>query len=227
MKISTLIEVLIFWGMLLGILAFAFGTIGNLQVFLSYLKYVYFIFVAFGMVRFVHKTSILESFGLLNWRYFSLVILMVISIGARYMSGIAMPNTFTSIVIAPISEEVFFRGYLLGCFKTKNATTTKAFSSIFFVTFLFTLAHVFKPDIGIVGLVFAIPCLGAMAGILYWVTKTIIPSITIHTAWNFFISTKPETRFTSNFWIWIILIFLPNILLVIEYFWMKRRESSL
>ena len=128
----------------------------------------------------------------------------------------------SAIVVAPISEEFFFRGYMLGRLKTENSTYIRVVESVFFISILFLLSHIFVPDVGIKDFVFYFPLLGAMLGITYWIVGSIIPAITIHTAWNLFFSTTAETHFSINFWFWIILIFLPNFLLVAEHFLRKN-----
>ncbi len=219
-------EIIIVWIISFIFVGLSSCSTGNARSFWAYSTYVYFIFVSFGMIGFIHKISVIKRLGIQNLRYFTLGLTIIISIGARYLLGIANPDSLTSLVIAPLSEEIFFRGYLLGNFKTQNSSTKRIYGSIVIISILFTISHILKPDAGLFGLIFKIPCLALLCGISYWLLGTIVPSISIRTAWNFFASTKRETHFSNDFWLWIVLIFLPNIILIIEYFWQKRKSIN-
>lgn len=88
------------------------------------------------------------------------------------------PVTFVLFVILlPLIEEIFFRGILLGHMLHK-LNVTKA---IIISSFLYALAQW-----GNEHLLTAL-LLGAVSGLLYVVTRSLLSSIIFHIAWNFFI----------------------------------------
>lgn len=85
-----------------------------------------------------------------------------------------------AVVLAPLIEELFFRGFLLTFFK--NYTTT--LGAIFFSAGIFAFAHANIDS--------AIPLwvLGIVLGIAYQHTGSLLLPIGIHACWNFFTATS-------------------------------------
>jgi membrane protease YdiL (CAAX protease family) len=138
------------------------------------------------MTKFVHKQNIIESFGLQKWRFLSLIFLVIVSIAASYLYNADNQSLFFSIVWTPIPEEIFFRGYLLGRLKNMKATKKFNFAFVILVSLIFSLSHLFNPNIGIFNIAFWLLLLGIFLGVLYWRTGSILPSSIAHTIWNFF-----------------------------------------
>ncbi|WP_369690869.1 CPBP family intramembrane glutamic endopeptidase [Rossellomorea vietnamensis] len=85
-------------------------------------------------------------------------------------------------ILAPIWEEMFFKGLLL----RKLMEKTNSFIALFVVIFIFPVVHIsglydnFTKDL------FMIFLAGTLTSLLYLKTKSVFPSIILHVIWNLF-----------------------------------------
>ena len=227
-KLIAFLEVFLPWIILLALLWLYYSplAVDSVRSFLTYLIYFYSVLVPVGLVRIVGKQSVVERFGLQGWRYLALAVLGFVSLAVTFLSGIVISTAFLSVVLAPMQEEVFFRGYMLGRFRNeKKLRNPKVFlASVLLVAGAFALSHIFTPGIRIDD-VLLLFLAGNIFGVVYWFGGTILPSAILHTVWNFFNETKEEYQFSLEFWFWIFLIILPIIPFFFEEL-LKRRKRE-
>ena len=97
----------------------------------------------------------------------------------------SIPRIITGAIIAPIIEELFYRGFIL----EKLLNIYKVSLAIFFSAILFGFSHFdsVSPSFGSLTTVF-ITFLGAIfTGILYFKTRKIVYPIILHITWNLII----------------------------------------
>jgi hypothetical protein len=82
-------------------------------------------------------------------------------------------------LIVAISEEVFFRGYVLNILKNSLGSSL----GIFFSSLLFALVHIFNENVGLVGLI-NIFLFGIIAALLYTRSNNLSAPIGLHFTWN-------------------------------------------
>jgi len=102
-------------------------------------------------------------------------------------------NTVYTIIIAPLMEEIFFRGFVLGTPFGRNKDyrlwTPGRFFHLLFSSLLFALAHIFKHStvFSFDTLVFVLVYYGANGiplGFVYLWTKTILWCFIVHIVFN-------------------------------------------
>jgi membrane protease YdiL (CAAX protease family) len=224
--VSKMLEVSMIWGILF-VLIFLYyspiATSNSIHDFLGNIILIYYLVVPIGIIRFVQKQSVIERFGLQSLRYLALAFVIIISLAIVFLSGIVNNLTaFSSIILAPIPEEIFFRGYMLGTLRSQKANLKLFLGSILLVSTTFAFSHSFKYDILGTAPVFA---LGFVFGVLYWFSHSIVPSATIHIAWNFMGDVKAEYQPSLSYVLWVVLLVMPLILVMIKENW--RREKTL
>jgi membrane protease YdiL (CAAX protease family) len=223
-KKTLSVVVIIAWVILFALLwLLSILPIRNVPTFSVYFVNFYMIVVSIGVIRFVEKQSVIERLGVQSWRYLALALLSFVSLVAVYFSRILNPTAFTPIFLAPVSEEIFFRGYMLGRFRNEETLNSRwQFAYLFFVSVAFALSHIFI--YGISGVIIGIFCMGAVYGIVYWFIGSILASVSIHTIYNFVVTAG--AYWTSlDFWIWIFLITLPLIVVILQEL-LKRRKKE-
>ena len=103
---------------------------------------------------------------------------------SQYFFILLTAEGFRSLVLAPISEEIVFRGFIYGCLRKKIGTmlgiTTQAMA--------FSLCHfdIFFDGTSNIGLFISRFALGLILGILYEKTGNLLPSIVCHSLLNYF-----------------------------------------
>jgi membrane protease YdiL (CAAX protease family) len=197
----------------------------SLKTFLQYLTYFYFLAVPLGIVRFVEKQGIVERFGLQPLRYLGLATLVVADLYLVYLSGLLKWTSFTSVLIAPMTEEMFFRGYMLGEFR--NDDTMDILRPILYwllTAAAFTLSHVFVYQS--LGNLFCVFLGGILVGLFYWVTKSILAPIGVHTAWNVFLEAKETSGFSIQLSAAILAVLLvPVVTFIVESRMVKAMDK--
>jgi len=159
---------------------------GNLHSFSTYLVAIYLIAMPVGAVRFIEKQSIIERFGIQAFKFLLLMLLIFTSLWVTYLSGVVDWTAFVSLVLAPIPEEIFFRGYILGRVtngKTK-LTLRRALFAHLLASLIFALSHVFKYDLAGISFSFGF---GLIMGFTYLMTGSILLPSIVHTGFNFLI----------------------------------------
>ena len=96
-------------------------------------------------------------------------------------------SVIASIIFIPITEELFFRNYILsGLMKNYNPTKAIILSSLLFASIHIPLVSLFYEFMDFSFNHAYITMFGGLiSGILFYKTKSIIPSIIFHTFWNF------------------------------------------
>lgn len=224
-KVSAFLPFII-WFALLPLLWLTSRTRGVTSYFSASLIAIYMIVVPLTMVRFAEKQSITERFGLRSARFLILVFLVLTSIAATIIMTATDWNASYAVLLAPIPEEMFFRGYFLGRFTNRNTSksTKAAVGSLLLSAAVFSLSHIFRP--------YSIPDylslfeFGLVTGFTYLLSNSILLGVAIHTAWNFSLAVKPEYLFSTQFFSWAILIMAPSCLLFAEGLLKKRRMKK-
>jgi CAAX protease family protein len=96
-------------------------------------------------------------------------------------------NVLASIFVVPFSEELFFRN----CIQSRLAKNYKPFKTILAVSLLFAFIHIPFVSLFFESLDFNLHQAyialfgGILSGILYYKSKSVIPSIIFHIFWNF------------------------------------------
>jgi membrane protease YdiL (CAAX protease family) len=89
---------------------------------------------------------------------------------------------FASIVLGPISEEVFIRGFLYGYLRSRIGVGF----GLLVQAIIFSVLHLdFSFSVSIWGLVFEGIVLGVLWGMLYEVSGSLYPSILCHSTTNY------------------------------------------
>lgn len=135
----------------------------------------------------------------------------------------------STVLFAPICEELFFRGILLKGLLSNNI---KSYKAIIFSSFLFGIVHM-NPWQFIGGMI-----IGTIFGIIYFYTKSLFNCIFLHSLNNFIaiISLLKEKNdfniffsiISKNIWIFIITIFTIIIFIyLLSYQYNKKLEKFL
>ena len=80
----------------------------------------------------------------------------------------------TAVIVAPIAEETFFRGFVIGGLRRRFGTA----AAVLLSALLFTLPH---PPVTIYPIIFL---LGILLALLYVQTKSLWPGILLHALFN-------------------------------------------
>jgi membrane protease YdiL (CAAX protease family) len=115
----------------------------------------------------------------------SVAVILFYVIGDYKLPSISIPSTISGlcimligvVILAPIGEELFFRGFLYRGFA---ASPLGAAGAIVLTDLMWTAGHLYKPSLGIASVFF----FGLLLGWLRWRTGSIIPTIAVHTLNN-------------------------------------------
>lgn len=177
------------------------------------------IIVPMLIVRFVEKQRVSQRFGFQRSRVFVFFSLIGMSALAMYLTMNVDVAAVSNMVLAPISEEIFFRGYVLGRFRSNNAfenvtSTLKFMCFVVISSIVFTFSHVFTgytfQDIFI-----TLP-FGIAAGVLYGFTGTVLFSTVLHADLNYSGTLREKHLPLPQFFgFWIALMTIPSFLLFV------------
>lgn len=105
------------------------------------------------------------------------------------ISNLTNLNVLSMVLFIPIGEELFFRGYLQRNLHEKvNPITAIIVSSILFASIHSPYLGLIFPDMGLTWHQFYITIFGGIiAGIIYFKSKSVGPTIVYHVFWNFII----------------------------------------
>jgi len=177
--------IVLLWSVLMFLLFFhaVFGR----QKITDFLSYGYMLVTSFLLTKFVEKRDITERFGLQRNNVLGLLVVIYLGLTvAHYFDISDLPLIF----FAPLNEEIFFRGYMLGTLSKSNYDKWKR---ILLTSVLFALAHIFTyhstyPLDKVAWTIFA-PFIGGMFfGFLYMQSKTILWCFLAHMLYNLFSS---------------------------------------
>ncbi|WP_378174864.1 lysostaphin resistance A-like protein [Aquimarina sp. SS2-1] len=138
--------------------------------------YIFSILLGIGFVFFQRPLNLLY-YGKISTTFFNCKLTL---------DNLASFTAIASILVVPIIEELFFRKYIQGGLSENY----KPYKSIIFASLLFAFIHIpfislfynfmnfsfHKSYIALFG--------GIVSGILYYKSKSIVPSITFHIFWN-------------------------------------------
>lgn len=104
-------------------------------------------------------------------------------------------NLFSSIIVAPLAEELFFRSIIFQVFLKKF----NFIKSLLFSTVIFAIAHIYI-GLGlylwatvVIGFIF-----GLFAGYIFYYSKSIFPSLVAHILLNFFVNSSKMIAILSE-----------------------------
>jgi len=193
---------------------------GGFYSFLFHFAFLFSIVAPLGIVRFFEKQSVVDRFGLQPLRFVGLCFLVSVTLAVCYLSDILLFDAFLAVVLAPISEEWLFRGYMLGRFRNEKFLSSQVtlaslkgfFCPLLLVSVAFALSHVFIYGLG--AELVAVLGGGLVFGSVYLITGSILSSMTVHALANFLAKVKPEYQFSLYYWMWLFLLLLPAVFLV-------------
>lgn len=105
----------------------------------------YMIVVPLIMVRYFEKRSIVQRLGMQSGRLLICILLIIISVLAFFTVTTMEWIAFSTIVLAPIPEEMFFRGYMMGRFVSgeRISINLKTMIGLILATLVFCISHIF------------------------------------------------------------------------------------
>lgn len=216
----------IVWFPLYFLLWLTYQARGNWYYLFASLVPFFLVLVPIAIVKFVEKQNVIQRFGFQQSRLLIIASLPIVTFLAVAVFGrtINLWNSLYAVVLAPIPEEIFFRGYIQGFIQSRftkkepevNVPTMNwkmAWVPILVSSTIFTVSHIFRySDFTIL---FLFPA-GLLYGLLFLMTKSILLSTAIHTGVNF-ISILDTTFFSQiQFVFWLDLIMLPAVLLSVS-----------
>lgn len=240
MKKNKFLNILPFivWFPLYFLLWLTYQARGNWYYLFASLVPFFLVLVPIAIVKFVEKQNVIQRFGFQRNRLLIIESLPIVTFLAVAVFGrtIDLWNSLYAVVLAPIPEEIFFRGYIQGFIQSRftkkqpevNVPTMNwkmAWVPILVSSMTFAVSHIFRyPDYTIL---FLIPA-GLLYGLLFLLTKSILLPTAIHTGSNF-ISILATTFFSQiQFVLWLDLITLPAVLLsVAEIIDILRNRANL
>lgn len=117
----------------------------------------------------------------LSWKYFAAALLLpLVFVPMLWQSDIA-PTIMFAVVVAPLCEEIFFRGYVAGRLRGLSMVTASVASAVLFAVFHLG-AQQFQDPMSLTILVL----LGLVYAPVFLVTRSVYVTASIHAAWNLF-----------------------------------------
>lgn len=147
--------------------------------------YGYMLVTSFSLTKFIEKRSVTERFGLQRNNVLGLLAVTYLGLTIAYFFG---RNNLEGIFLAPLFEEIFFQGYMLGSLSQHNRGELKW---ILLTSVLFALGHIIRyyPTFPLYQSIYAIlnAFIGGMFfGLLYVWSRTILWSFSAHMIYNLF-----------------------------------------
>lgn len=222
-RILTILPFVI-WSSVLLLLWCKSSTEGLLSWFLFFLLPIYLVTSSLAIVKHVEKQSVVQRFGVQPARLLFLSLLALTSLAATFIMTNSDWASFSGVVFAPIPEEVFFRGYMLG--RWINGGTSKSLKLkvgfLLLSSVIFSLSHFFA-GYALTDYPWSF-VFGFGMGFVYWLTGSILLIGALHTAFNLSLDVKKE--YFSARPLWIAIIILPSFLLFgVE--WLRRKKKEL
>lgn len=133
---KSIIRVTLLWVGLIVLLCFhvCFGK----QKTTDLLSSGYLLVTSFSLTKFIEKRGITERFGLQRNNALGLLVVIYLELTFVYYFD---KNDLPRIFFAPLEEEIFFRGYMLGTLCQHNHNKWKW---ILLTSFLFASGHIFR-----------------------------------------------------------------------------------
>ena len=224
---KVLTSPILMWFLFLLLLWLTSNSEGGIHYLSLYLLPFYLFAIPFGMVKFIEKESIIKRFGLELERLLFLILLGITAILAILNMTAANWIAFSNVLLAPIPEEVFFRGYILGRLSKgiKSSDSAKVWGgSLILSSAIFSLSHAFTGE-PLVLFEFAF-LFGCLAGLIYLLTRSILLPAAMHTAFNL-LTSSGEGILSIRFLFWTAIILFPSCFLLLIEWLEKRKEDSL
>jgi membrane protease YdiL (CAAX protease family) len=192
----------------------------------------YMIVVPLLMIRYFEKESIVQRLGMQSGKFLLCVLLAFTSVLAVITVTTVEWIAFLTVVLAPIPEEMFFRGYIMGRFlnSEKISINLKAMIGLVLSSLVFCISHAFHGySITLFFGIFLVSL--TLFGFIYWITGSILLSAAIHTTFNFLQSPlTPQSHSVFLLCFLIGLIIVPSASLSIWEFvkrWLAYATSRL
>lgn len=181
--------IILLWVGLMFLLLFQLFFVDN--EILSFLSTGYMLVVSFSLTK-LEKRSITERFGFQRNNVFGLIIVICLGLIVVYFFYDFNINNLDLIVVAPLVEEIFFRGLMLGILCKRNYKEWRRipieYLWIPFTSLLFALGHVlryypaFPPSMW--NQIYLIMIGSLIHGLLYVWFRTILWSVSVHMLHN-------------------------------------------
>lgn len=225
----------IIWSFYFLLVWFTYQAEGNSAYLLALSVTAYTIFVPIITVKLVEKQSLVQRFGLQSSRFLILIFLVIVSTFATFVSGNASWDYFSGIVLAPITEELFFRGYIQGKLMDRNFSDDLPTLSwkvlwrsilipVLVASTIFGISHIFKDSL--VGIPQHV-VFGIIEGFLFLFTGSILFPIMFHMVNNLYASWNVNGSPILFLPFWTILIMLPPILLLFAEVSRKKQKTRM
>jgi len=171
---SKLITLILVW---LGymILVWLHYNLGKSGLTTALLCYTYMLVISFALTKFFEKESITERFGFQTRNLLILLIATCSSLTFLYLLKVNIFNFFVInfTIIAPLMEEIFYRGYILGSLCGKaDEMNRESLKWILLTSILFSIGHIFILGRNLLLYIYVL-IFGFIEGIIYVNTKTI------------------------------------------------------
>ena len=171
---SKLVTLILVW---LGyiVLVWVHYSLGKWGIMTALLCYTYILIISFALTKFFEKESIIKRFG---FQTRNLIILLIATCLALALLHFLKVNIFNFSVInfaiiAPLMEEIFYRGYMLGSFCRKtDEMNRESLKWILLTSILFSIGHIFILGRNLLLYIYVL-IFGFIEGIIYVNTKTI------------------------------------------------------
>jgi len=168
----------------------------------------YMLLTSFSLTKFFEKRGIIERFGFQRNNALGLLVVTYFGLAIVYYFK---TGDIAGIFFAPLFEEIFFRGYLLGTLCQHDQNEWKW---ILLTSFLFGSSHIFQkyPTFPLTESIWAVftPFIGGLfLGFLYMRLRTILWCFLVHMLYNLF----PPYRLS---------ILMVGLLIILLEFLMKR-----
>jgi len=215
------IPLILYAGLIVGIATVMSGTIPNFLIFFIYVAGVPLLIIKF------QKEGVRQRFGLseAHPRIYPTVLITLVFLALisalicqlRASTGLR-DSIILTIIIAPIGEEIFFRGYLQGNFeKFKGPDNSKraAAIAVVFTAVLFSYAHFMRAETMPFLYFFGTFFMGLLFGYVMVLKRSIIFPILLHMMFNTAIIISQQSAVYFSVPVYLLIAILLTILLTI------------
>lgn len=212
----SLVAPLAMWAPLMFLLWLTSVLTGTWHYFVALSVIIYMVLVPLMMMRYFEKESIVQRLGMQSGKFLVCVLLAIASVLAFFTVTTREWAALLPLVLAPIPEEIFFRGYIMGRFaKRRMSITLKSAIGLVLSSLVFSISHVFRSYWTTNFLVLLLASL-LVFGLTYWITGSILFSAVIHTVWNFLHVPLQHNLPPTLVFFWLVFMIIPSLLLFVR-----------
>jgi membrane protease YdiL (CAAX protease family) len=117
----------------------------------------------------------------LSWKYFAVALLLPVAIVPTLWQFDVAPTVMFAVIVAPVCEEVFFRGYVAGRLRGLGLLSASVISAVLFAVFHLGALQFHDPAALVV-----LALLGLVYAPIFLLTRSVYVTAAIHAAWNLF-----------------------------------------